>query len=409
MPLSPALLEPFRAFRSGLRPHTRSGGYAAYQKGRYALTLSVVVLLAAAPPSGRPPVGPLQRYDPKIYDVRFEVTLNTMITQGLANQRYHLADTPIVMPVIFQGAYSTVLSDSLKPQLWLEGRTDARWADHWRVDDGYPYYTHLVVMPVEEFHGSWLRWRLAWRVQVFSSRLTSEQDAAAVPWPRQWPDEVLDGLQPQMFIESDDPFFKRVVEQASAGSLRLVPPYLAAKDLVRYCISHFRTSGDGVRRGNFGVLRGLQITGARRAAAAGRGGPHDLVCICVATLRAAGIPARPVIGIQKRPLPKRGVEFVSWAEFYLPEVGWVPFDPDQLRRRSLGNLDVRRPWPEFGTMKDLNDRVPLAYHFMPAASVETPQYPAVWGWDPRPWRDPSSEQQIRLSIISRGRGVEDPG
>ncbi len=60
-------------------------------------------------------------------------------------------------------------------------------------------------------------------------------------------------------------------------------------------------------------------------------------------------------------------------------------------------------------MEDLNDRVPLAYHFMPAASVQTPQYPAVWGWDPRPWRDPSSEQQIRLSIVSRGRGVEDPG
>ncbi len=33
----------FRVLRSGLRPHTRSGGYAAYQKGRYALTQRALV------------------------------------------------------------------------------------------------------------------------------------------------------------------------------------------------------------------------------------------------------------------------------------------------------------------------------------------------------------------------------
>ena len=97
---------------------------------------------------------------------------------------------------------------------------------------------------------------------------------------------------------------------------------------------------------------------------------------------------------------------MSWAEFYLPDVGWVPFDPMEMRGK-VRSLDVRRPWPDFATMKELNERIPLAYHFVPPATVQSPQNPAVWGWDPRPGGDPSSEQQIRFQISSRGRGVED--
>jgi len=53
-------------------------------------------------------------------------------------------------------------------------------------------------------------------------------------------------------------------------------------------------------------------------------------------------------------------------------------------------------------MDELNERIPLSFFFVPPAGVETPEYPAVWGWDPRPGRDPSSEQQIRFNIVSRG-------
>ncbi|MHC4415292.1 MAG: transglutaminase-like domain-containing protein [Planctomycetota bacterium] len=371
----------------------------------------LLALLALGPPSGPPAVGPLERYEPRVYDFTFDVTVATAWQFDARSRRsYRLVDAPIVMPVIFQGAYSAVAADSLRPGLWLEGRPDAAVAQRTRLDDGFPYQTKLAVLTIDEFQGMFLRWQLGYRVQVWSSRLRDEAAAAAVPWPRQWPAEVEDGLKPQTFIESDDPFFRQAVEHASGGKLRLTSPYLAAKDLVRYCVNRIRVSGDGVRRGEFGVLRGLEIAGARETAAAGLGGPHDLVCICVATLRAAGIPARPVIGVEEVPgrVPRTGgprPEFVSWAEFYLPRVGWVPFDPLEMRGR-VRTLDVRRPWPEFGTMKDLNRRIPLAYHFIPPAAVQTPQHPAVWGWDPRPGGDPSSEQQIRIQMISRGRGTE---
>ncbi len=375
---------------------------------------AVGATLAAAPPSGRPPQGPLERYKPRVYDLTFDVTLTTAFNFDAGLQaNYELTDTPVVVPVILQGTYSAVQPDSIRPQLWLEGREDLTLPQRARLDDGYPFQTRLVVIPVPSFHGKTLRFAVTYRAQAWSSRMTSEQAAASVPWPRDWPEEVKDGLQPQMYIESNDPVFARAVEQASQGRLRMVPPYYAAKELVRYCINNFRMSGNGLIQANLGVVRGMEIAGAQVAAANGRGSPNDLVCLCVATLRAAGIPARPVIGVEKPDdedeLRGRNTtpRFKTWAEFFLPDVGWVPFDPVEMAGKGVRNLDVSRAWPEFGTMKDLNRRVPLGYHFLPPATVEAPYAPGVWGWDPRPG-DPGTEPIVRFTVLNRGKGRPDP-
>jgi hypothetical protein len=251
-----------------------------------------------------------------------------------------------------------------------------------------------------------VRWQVDYRMQSWSS-LIDDGAAAQIAWPKEWPKEVQDGLKPQMFIESDDPIFKETVDRVSEGKLRLVPPYLAAKDLIRYAINNIQTVGDGVDLGGQGQIRGIELFGARQAALDGRGTPHDLVCVCVAMLRAANIPARPVIGVQES--EKSGKkEFCTWAEFYLPECGWIPFDPFVMRGKGIRTMDVKRAWPEFGTMKDLNERIPLAYHFIPAATIESPQNPAVWGWDPRPGGTDTSEQAITIGVVSRGKGEDDP-
>jgi len=187
----------------------------------------------------------------------------------------------------------------------------------------------------------------------------------------------------------------------------MIHELLAAKDIVRYCTNEIQVRGDGVHRGRFEVLRGIEVKGALRTARDGHGSPHDLLCVCIAMLRAAGIPARPVIGIEERPGDSPDT-FVSWGECHLPDVGWIPFDPDELRGQGIRTKDVRQPWSEFGTMDELNERIPLSFFFMPPAGLETPQYPAVWGWDPRPGRDPSSRQQIRFTIVSRGSPRKTP-
>lgn len=373
--------------------------------------LSVVVtMLVPDPPSGRPPVGPLKRLDPKMYDLNFQVAVATSIQQIATDkgqyatkENYNLVDAPIVLPLIYQGTFSRVDPTSVTGQLWLDAKPQN---PRIVIKEGMPFGTALAIITIDRFFGQSFRWQVGYKMQAWSSVL-DDAAAARIAWPKEWPKEVLDGLQPQTYIESDDPIFAETVERVSQGKLRLVPPYLAAKDLIRYAIDNIQTSGDGLDFGAQGQMRGIEVFGAKSAATAGLGTPHDLVCVCVAMLRAAGIPARPVIGAEED--EKTGKkQFVTWAEFYLPDCGWIPFDPFVMRGKGIRTMDVRKPWPELGTLKDLNRRIPLSYHFIPAATVETPRNPSVWGWDPRPGGSQTSEQAITIGIVSRGRGIEDP-
>jgi len=388
--------------------------------GMIATLMVLAVMAGFAPPSGRPPIGPLQRYEPRRYDLRFDVTLSTLQQLDARDrQNYDLKDAPIVLPVIFLDSFSKVDSDSVKAGLWLESRAED---PHLLLKSGFPFNTYLATLTVDSFSGQSLRWQVTYGVQVWSSRIDDDK-AALIAWPKEWPKEVQDGLQPQKYIESDDPIFAQEVQKISGNKLHMVPPYLAAKDIIRDCIKEIQVSGDGTNRGEaitFGggagattraaaahnSIRGMNVMGAKNAALKKLGTPHDLVCVCIAMLRAAGIPARPIIGTLE---DQKGIaDFVSWGEFYLPEAGWVPFDPMAMRGKGVRTMDVRKAWPEFGNMKDLNKRIPLSYYFIPPATVESPQYPAVWGWDPRPGRDPSSNPAVFMDITSRGKGVEDP-
>lgn len=364
-------------------------------------------LKASAPPSGRPPVGAAQREEPRAYTLTFGSTLITGTTGnefGVVKQAtFTLENAPIVMPVIFLGTYSRVTGDSVRAKLWLDHREAAT---NLQIKGGYRQHEHLATITVDQFNGSSIRWEVQYEVQSWSSRV-DDATAMEVPWPEEWPKEVADGLKPQMFIESDDPMFARIVNQIAQGRLDAVPPYLAAKELVRYVINEIQPTGDGIAYGNLNTMLGMELIGARESMIRKIGTPHDLVCASVALLRAANIPARPVIGVTERNKRKKE-EFVTWAEFYLPETGWIPFDPVELRGKGVRTMDARKPWPEFGTMKDMNYRIPLSYHFIPPASVQSPGYPAVWAWDPRPKSDRTSLFQVQIGITSRGRGVDDP-
>ncbi|HWB20226.1 MAG TPA: transglutaminase-like domain-containing protein [Phycisphaerales bacterium] len=370
------------------------------------ISLAAVAALAFAPPSGRPPAGPLQRYDPKLYDMTFSVTVSTL-QKNFASDRefYNLQDAPIIMPVIDLGAFSKVQHDSINGHLWLEGNEDLSLQRRIRFDEDQSYHTSRVVLTVANFHGQSLRWLVGYRVQSWSSKL-DEKAAQNLTWPKEWSKEVADGLAPQAYVESDDEVFKKKVEDITRGRIRMVSPYLAAKELIRWCVLNVRVFGDPQRKGIGETILGLELIGAKAAMDKGSGTSLDLTCVCVAMLKAAGIPARPVIGIMEDERDR--TRFVVWAEFYMDNCGWIPFDPDELRSKNLHVANVYDAWPELGTMKHLNERIPLAYNIVPVAAVQSPQYPAVWGWDPRPQKDPGSEQVINLGIISRGKGEDDP-
>ncbi len=368
-----------------------------------AATLSWMTL--AEPPRTE---GPVRDVDPETNELVFTVTIAPYNFLGedpeiRARREFDLRNTPIVMPVIKEGASSLVDMTTIDGNVWLDGTPDPNARANARVEEGkLPMNTALVTMPIERFRGREVRWQIRYVARTWSTQI-DENALQQISWPREWPEDVRPALEPQFLVESNDPLFKQAVENVSKGQLRFVPPYLAAKDLVRYCIDNVRINGDGVNMGLNFRLHGFDVVGAARAAKAQEGGPHDLVCVCVAMLRAAGIPARVVIGATDKISRRKAGEdtaFVTWGEFYLPDAGWIPFDPVEMRGSGVSRMDVKRQWPHFGQMKDLNERIPLAYHFIPPVAVTSPRNPAVWGWAPQPRSIATADQFIQMNLVS---------
>jgi transglutaminase-like putative cysteine protease len=63
----------------------------------------------------------------------------------------------------------------------------------------------------------------------------------------------------------------------------------------------------------------------------------DISSIYVALARAAGVPAREILGIRQGKKPVQDISKWQhcWAEFYLPGYGWVPVDPADVRKMML--------------------------------------------------------------------------
>ena len=378
------------------------------------------------PPANHRPVNALKRYEPKKYELTFDVTLSTTAATADAAARggFTFDEAPIVMPVIYQGAYSKVFVDTADGALWIDGEQVPAQMLGKSIIDNKPYNSHLLRMVAPKTtNAQTVRWAVQLITQSWSSDI-DERRAQQSTWPRDlnWPAEAKDGLQPQKGIESNAEVFAQIIAANGGDDIRTVSPYIAAKQIVAYCLNNFQISQQAVVRGHVNELKGLTVHGAltvvnnaERNNGRWIGTEADLVAVCVALLRAADIPARPVIGLTEH--NREGIEeadtFITWAEFYLPGSGWVPFDPAAMLLRGSGPYrDVTAKWPDFGHIEHLNLRIPLSYFFIPPADgIESPgrNYVAVWGWDPRPQaRQDYYDQAINPKITNKGRGEEDP-
>ena len=202
---------------------------------------------------------------------------------------------------------------------------------------------------------------VSFTAQAYSSIL-NEEKAITIPWPEEWNDEEELFLQPSKFIESNDSIFQKAVEQN--GDPKSVPIHIAAKVLIRYCIENIQSTGRYSHSEN-NVTTGIDVQGARYTVKEEKGSAADMVCVCVATLRAAGIPARPIVGITNADTvgTKRiDPQYIVWGEYRLPGAGWVPFFPERMRGTVTG-LSREEQWQGLGTLQWLNRRVPIAFNF----------------------------------------------
>ncbi|MFK7960198.1 MAG: transglutaminase family protein [Phycisphaerales bacterium] len=392
-----------------------------------ALALAIASSVNATGLPGRPPTGPLARDDARRYDVSFEVTLvsdtefrprrdgdelrfvdrNGRQTAGFRrfNHKFELNASSFVMPVAAITTWSRTDLTSLRTQVWGDGRQLDASSFQRDLTVNLPYGMQSAVTDLPSFNGRDLRWEASQQTIVWSSII---DDAAAVelPWPDSYPAEVADGLAPQRFIESGHPDFRRVITELFGNDVTAVAPYVAAKRIAGHVARNFRVTQTDVIRIYGGNIDGFDVVGARRSMELGFGTDADMVCVTVALMKAAGIPARPVIGVWEEEAREGGREKLdSWVEFYLHGAGWVPVNIEKLNDvSSWREAGYNQAWPEFGTWDELNERVPIAFDFVPVG-WDSAQLPAVYGWfaDPSPDSTGYPVQLIKIELEDRGR------
>jgi len=79
----------------------------------------------------------------------------------------------------------------------------------------------------------------------------------------------------------------------------------------------------------------------------------DISSIYIALARAAGVPAREILGIRTGRKAKQDVSTWQhcWAEFYLPGYGWVPVDPADVRK-AMQKKKLKLKDPEVAELRD---------------------------------------------------------
>ncbi len=176
-------------------------------------------------------------------------------------------------------------------------------------------------------------------VQVDYEAVVSGGDritAAPAAVPPLSPEMQATYLRAEQLTVIDEPVRRMAAEAVQGRTTTLA----RARGIYDAVIRHMRYDNDLPGWGRGDVVR---------ACAIGRGNCTDFHSLCIAMMRAAGIPARFKIGaaIPADPAgPILGAH--CWAEFYLPERGWIPVDASEawkhpdLREHYFGTADPNK-------------------------------------------------------------------
>ncbi len=313
------------------------------------------------------PTPPLGRGRERVYDYTVRVTVGdpTHVNgfNNLATRAMTCEATRLVFPMVLRGNYALVDPERIR----VAGMIGGRWTTEgvsWTLRPPGPDGTAVVELTFPPLSTAYLGMEVRWRVRTWEPTI-DEAGAAGIGWPEQWPPEVTPFLQPSRFIDSESSRVRAFVESVTNDRQREVPIYLAAKELTRQVVKHFRNVDGG--RTNVDA-----VSSCEQSLELGRGSRADMTCLAVACLRAAGIPARPVMGLGtylSKNLGKQVQTWLPWCEFYLPGAGWVAFDPFEMRGKGIEFKSLDAPWPWFGSERAFSERAAQSYElFVPGST-----------------------------------------
>ena len=373
-------------------------------------------------PEGDPDIPPiLTRHDTNFQNWTYsvEVRLHGFKSQALYDSRL-LSTQPIVLdavaavyPLLRGSSMHDVYEDHVVSEFRVRGERSRMLdgGDAPRRVEGYQGPTTLLVWERRDINTRLITLRLDVPITSYETEI-DEARAFEVPWPEgPWPLEVAQNLEPQLFVDPGDPDVRALVRKWTKGKPRAAKPYYLAKYLARKVIEHYQPTGLGYVSSGRGattlvsdtfLVSGFEVRGAGFAARERRGSPHDLANLLVAVYRAAGLPARLVVGFDQSKLAEQRLpEVRAWAEFYIHDPvadrgEWIPVDV--LRQREFGSRPpaVERRWEYFGRNIDFDTMIPLAFHWHPPTSVTNSGPPSLWGWIPKP-ANPVADQELRFT------------
>ncbi|MBL8763977.1 MAG: transglutaminase domain-containing protein [Phycisphaerae bacterium] len=310
---------------------------------------------------------------------------------------FNLARAAVLFPVNKSTGASLTVIDGVRGVLSFSGKQVDTTPEY---NEGYPSGTRLGRWEVLNLDSRDLELKVEIPVQCWSVRFNEER-ANKLQWPQSgWPEEAASTLRPQMFVEFDDPAVRDLLKEWTGGKdPKSVLPVPLAKFLAGRVMEHVQLSGNGLTFTRSGEIAGLALQGAAAVAKSRKGSEHDLTCLLAAIYRAAGLPARTVIGYDIVDQEGKGDKFLSrnkgaakirsWIEFALVddqsgELIWVPVDMVRQRNESSRAPNLNQPWPFFGNNDDLDLVIPFAFQFTPPTNVEYYGSPAFYGWSTDP-------------------------
>lgn len=293
-------------------------------------------------------------------------------------------------------AHRIELDDARQPKFKSAFTLDGKAVDTQpRLVEGYVAGTKLARWEMRDIQGTKVGLDLEW-LETSWETMYDEQLASTIAWPKgAWPGVAAASLKSQQYIESDDPAVKALLAKLLGGAdPKSEPPAVIAKRIAGGLLPLIQSQGDAMIFNESGSLKGFQLIGAAQMATDFRGSGHDTSCLLAALYRAAGLPARVVVGynVYSAKGGSKGLsrnaggagEFDSHVEFALVDPFnnkefWVPVDIARMRKSSTRAPAFDRPWKYFGTHDELAYFLPLSFSYTPPTTV-TSEAPAFWGW-----------------------------
>jgi transglutaminase-like putative cysteine protease len=189
---------------------------------------------------------------------------------------------------------------------------------------------------------------MQYRAEVHSELTALESGALFPPKPKGIPEDVAVYVEPTRLVQSKSPEIVSLSIKLTEGAKT---EHDAVKGIINYVTDSVRYTHNPSGSDALHTLKNKS------------GNCTNIAHLAIALLRAAGIPARFVGGTTlkeqwKIPIPQGNVvQSVgqgnhAWIEVYFPDLGWLPYDPQQSKQFTSSRHIKRAHGPDLDSMND---------------------------------------------------------